>query len=221
MGRRRYTADFKRKVVVEAMRGDSTVREIAARHGINPNQLSRWKTEAYDGLLEVFGDGGGGTAARDTERLVERLYARIGELVVERLAFHGLTPQSRLEGSCALSGLAANSSITAASWASRRFCPRSMSRSSRQRSQRKSPSSLLRYEQRRHPPCATSAARLLRQLAALRSRQGWQLAYQPPSGLGARFRLHRGCEHSSGSSRRTACGTKPCGSLPLHWAMRV
>ena len=43
-------------------------------------------TEAYDGLLEVFGDGaGGGTAERDTEKLIERLYARIGELVVERL----------------------------------------------------------------------------------------------------------------------------------------
>ena len=64
MGRRRYTADFKRRVVVEAMRGDQTVQAIAARHGINPNQLSRWKTEAYNGLLEVFGDGaGGGTAA--------------------------------------------------------------------------------------------------------------------------------------------------------------
>ena len=83
MGRRRYTAEFKRRVVVEAMRGDATVREIAARHGINPNQLSRWKTEAYDGLLEVFGDGGG-SAARDTEKLIERLYAQIGELVVER-----------------------------------------------------------------------------------------------------------------------------------------
>lgn len=56
MGRRRYTVDFKRKVVVEGMRGDATVRETAARHGINPNQLSHWKTEAYDGLLRVFGD---------------------------------------------------------------------------------------------------------------------------------------------------------------------
>ena len=36
-------SDFKRK---EGMRGDATVRETAARHGINPNQLSRWKTEA-------------------------------------------------------------------------------------------------------------------------------------------------------------------------------
>ena len=84
MGRRRDTADFKRKVVVEAMRGDAPVRETAARHGINPNQLSRWKTEGYDGLLEVFGDGGGGSAARDTEKLVERLYAEVGRLTAER-----------------------------------------------------------------------------------------------------------------------------------------
>ena len=96
-----------------------------------------------------------------------------------------------------------------------------MSRSSRHRWQRKSPSSLFRYAHLLQPPCATNAARLLRQLAALRSRHGWQLAYHPPSGLGARFRLQRGCEHSSGSSCRTACGTKPGGSPPLHWAMRV
>ena len=36
MKRRKYTADFKRKVVLEAMRGDETVRSIAARHGVNP-----------------------------------------------------------------------------------------------------------------------------------------------------------------------------------------
>lgn len=82
-------------------RGDAGRRDgsgdRAARHGINPNQLSRWKTEAYDGPLEVFGDGGGGSAARDTEKLIERLYARIGELVVERDFFRGV-PGSRTVG---------------------------------------------------------------------------------------------------------------------------
>ena len=48
MGRRRYTADFKRRLVVEAMRGDQTVQAIAVRHETNPNQLSRWKTEAEE-----------------------------------------------------------------------------------------------------------------------------------------------------------------------------
>ena len=40
-------AEFKRKVVIQAMRGDETVRAIAARHGINANQLSKWKTQAH------------------------------------------------------------------------------------------------------------------------------------------------------------------------------
>ena len=84
MGRRKFTVEFKRKVVVQAMRGDETVRAIAARHGINANQLSKWKTQADDGLLDVFDNTAGNPAARETDKLIEQLYARIGELVVER-----------------------------------------------------------------------------------------------------------------------------------------
>ena len=97
MGRRRYTADFKRMVVVEAMGGPR--RSARPRRGTASTQtrLSRWKTEAYDGLLEVFGDGGGGSATRDTEKLIERLYTRIGEPVVERDFFEGFRGLGRPE----------------------------------------------------------------------------------------------------------------------------
>ena len=64
--------------------GDETVRAIAARHGINANQLSKWKTQAHDGLLDVFDNAAGNPASRETDKLIEQLYARIGELVVER-----------------------------------------------------------------------------------------------------------------------------------------
>ena len=84
MKRRRFSAEFKRKVVLEAMRGDETVRMIAARHNINPNQVGKWKSEAHEGLLEVFRRGKGDASAGESARLVERLYARIGELTVER-----------------------------------------------------------------------------------------------------------------------------------------
>ena len=46
--------------------------------------MSKWKTEAHDGLLDVFARSGGNTPNRGTEPRVERLYARIGELTVER-----------------------------------------------------------------------------------------------------------------------------------------
>ena len=58
MKRRDLSADFKRKVAVEAMRGDRTVREIAARHSLNLNHVGKRKSEAMEGLLEVFRRGG-------------------------------------------------------------------------------------------------------------------------------------------------------------------
>ncbi len=55
MKRRKSSAEFKRKVVVvEAIRGQQTAREIAARHGLNPNQVARWKSEGMDGLRALW-----------------------------------------------------------------------------------------------------------------------------------------------------------------------
>jgi transposase-like protein len=81
--RRRFTADFKAKVALEALRGDRTAQEIAARHQVHPNQVSSWKRQALDGLAQVFSNGGE-AAGREHEAEVERLHAKIGQLTVER-----------------------------------------------------------------------------------------------------------------------------------------
>jgi len=81
--RRRFTAEFKAKVALEALRGDRTVQEIAAKHEVHPNQVSAWKRQALDGLGAVF-SAGSGRAARDHEAEIERLHAKIGRLTVER-----------------------------------------------------------------------------------------------------------------------------------------
>ena len=47
--RRRFTADFKAKVALEALRGDKTIQEIAGRYKVHPNQVSTWKRQAMDG----------------------------------------------------------------------------------------------------------------------------------------------------------------------------
>ncbi len=79
--RRRFTADFKAKVALEALRGDRTVQEIAAKHKVHPNQVSTWKRQAIDGLGEVFSNGA--TRARcGHEAEVKELHAKIGELTV-------------------------------------------------------------------------------------------------------------------------------------------
>ena len=81
--RRRFTADFKAKVALEALRGDRTIQEIAAKHKVHPNQVSTWKRQAVGGLGEVFSNGAA-RAGRDHEAEVHELHAKIGELTVER-----------------------------------------------------------------------------------------------------------------------------------------
>ncbi len=79
--RRRFTADFKAKVALEALRGDRTVQEISAKHKVHPNQVSTWKCQAIDGLGEVFSNGVD-RARSDHEAEVKELHAKIGELTV-------------------------------------------------------------------------------------------------------------------------------------------
>jgi len=52
--RNQYSAEFKTQVVVEVLREEGTVNEIAARHGINPVMLSRWKVEFLERASDVF-----------------------------------------------------------------------------------------------------------------------------------------------------------------------
>ena len=81
--RRRFTADFKAKVALEALRGDRPIQEIAARHKVHPNQVSTWKRQALDGLGSVFSNGAE-KAVVDREAEIHDLHAKIGQLTVER-----------------------------------------------------------------------------------------------------------------------------------------
>ncbi len=44
--RRRFTAEFKARVALDALRGDKTIQEIAAKRRVHPNQVSTWKRQA-------------------------------------------------------------------------------------------------------------------------------------------------------------------------------
>ena len=77
--RRRFTADFKARVALEALHGGKTIQEIAARHKVHPNQVSTWKRQAVDGLGAVFSNGAD-SAGRDHEAEVRRSEEHTAEL---------------------------------------------------------------------------------------------------------------------------------------------
>ena len=81
--RRRFTADFRAKVALEAIQGHRTVAELAKRHELHPNLIAQWKRQAIERLAKVFDDKSlEPTASREAE--VTKLHAKIGQLVVER-----------------------------------------------------------------------------------------------------------------------------------------
>ena len=84
--RRRFTADFKKRVALEALRERDPVQAIAARYEVHPNQVSAWKRQAVEGLDEVFTQSGSKRGG-DHEATIRELHAKIGELTVERVFF--------------------------------------------------------------------------------------------------------------------------------------
>ena len=83
--RTRYSAEFKAKVALEALRGELTAARLAAKHGIHQTMVGEWKRQATEGLAGVFsGKSAVQEAAKSTEAEVEKLHAKIGQLVVER-----------------------------------------------------------------------------------------------------------------------------------------
>lgn len=82
MQRKSFTAEFKAKVALEALRSETTINELAGTYEVHPNQISNWKREAQVGLVDIFSTQRGRQAAQEiAER--ERLYSQIGRLQVE------------------------------------------------------------------------------------------------------------------------------------------
>jgi transposase len=81
--RKRYSAEFKAKVALEAIRGDLTLAELGAKHGIPHTMIAAWKRQAVEGMSATFSTAGE-MAKATTEADLDKLHVKIGQLVVER-----------------------------------------------------------------------------------------------------------------------------------------
>lgn len=80
--RKTYTAEFKTKVALEALRGELTLNEIAARYEVHPSQVTQWKKQALEHLKDAFSSRHAKAKQHD-EALQDELYRQIGRLKVE------------------------------------------------------------------------------------------------------------------------------------------
>ena len=69
-------------MALEALRGEPTVAELGSKHGVHPTMITAWKKQAEEGMAGVF-SGKAEAADAICEGEVEKLHAKIGQLVVE------------------------------------------------------------------------------------------------------------------------------------------
>jgi transposase len=81
--RKRYSAEFKAKVALEAIKGDQTIAELGSRYGLHPNMITNWKRQAIENMAETFSGKTERTRTADDAQIKD-LHAKIGQLAVER-----------------------------------------------------------------------------------------------------------------------------------------
>lgn len=80
--RRRFSAEFKAKVALDALAGELTLAELASKYNVHPNMIAKWKKEARQSVVEAF-TGKIQAKANNNEAEVRELHAKIGQLTVE------------------------------------------------------------------------------------------------------------------------------------------
>jgi putative transposase len=80
--RKQYSADFKARVALEALKGHKTMNELVGTYGVHATQIIKWKKHLQNELPQIFSDR---RAKRDQdhEALQAQLYQQIGQLKVE------------------------------------------------------------------------------------------------------------------------------------------
>lgn len=80
--RKRYSAEFKAKVALEAIRGELTLSQLGAKYGVHQTMINAWKKQAVEKLSTVFETRTDAGKTREAD--IEKLHAKIGQLIVER-----------------------------------------------------------------------------------------------------------------------------------------
>lgn len=82
--RRKFTAEFKAKVALEAIKEQKSLSELAEQFELHPNLISIWKREFLENASNVFSKSNDDKKfIAEAEKEKEELFKQIGQLKVE------------------------------------------------------------------------------------------------------------------------------------------
>ena len=64
--RRKFSAEFKAKVALEALSGELTLAELASKYDVHPTMIAGWKRQAKEGMVASF-SGKAASVKKDSE----------------------------------------------------------------------------------------------------------------------------------------------------------
>ena len=82
--RKRYSAEFKARVVLELLREERPLSEVASAYEVHPSMLHRWREAALADLPKLFSELSKRDAEKaEYEKKIHELYAEIGRVTTE------------------------------------------------------------------------------------------------------------------------------------------
>ena len=79
--RRTFTAAFKLKVIMEALKERLSLSEMSQKFDLHPNQISKWKADFIENAKKNLASNNALDQEKDIE--IEQLYIKIGKLQME------------------------------------------------------------------------------------------------------------------------------------------
>jgi len=80
--RKRYSANYKSRVALEALKEQKTLSELSSEYGVHSNQISLWKKQLLTEAEHIFSNKRR-RQKKEQEHLESELYRQIGQLKVE------------------------------------------------------------------------------------------------------------------------------------------
>ena len=80
--RKQYSAKFKARGAIEAIRGEKTLSQLGSQFQVHPMQIAKWRKSALEQMPELFVDGRK-SKNRNGDADSDALYQQIGRLKVE------------------------------------------------------------------------------------------------------------------------------------------